>query len=261
MKWLLTFLCVVTCFALPPTFTTPAKNPQVQSQAAGGASSLNTGSDAYWKSEDLTDSRNANTLTDSGSTGFTAAKINNGFNFGGTTVLSRADNAQLSASGGAITISCWVNLGNDAATRYIVSKWNSGANTREYLLGYDAGADRFVFFGSNDGVNNVSVTANSFGAVATGTTYLITAGCDGTTLWIEVRSTATQTGTRDTATLTGGIRDDTSTLFVGAFDATPSGPWIGWIDEVGIWTRSLSTSETAELFNSDSGKTCCPFAP
>jgi hypothetical protein len=33
----------------------------------------------------------------------------------------------------------------------------------------------------------------------------------------------------------------------------------GRIDEVGIWSKALTSGEVAELYNAGAGKTCCPF--
>lgn len=78
---------------------------------AGTSLFLDSSLQAYYKAEDLTDSKNSNTLTDHGTVAFNAAKFNNGFDLGTSNSTKYVDIAsKLNYTGGAYSIAGWVKI-------------------------------------------------------------------------------------------------------------------------------------------------------
>jgi hypothetical protein len=235
------------------------------SQGGGGGTTLNTGLIAYWKMDetggagtDRVDSQGANDMTaNGGSITNATGLIGNCVDFGAAgsgTYLQCADNADLSFGDEDFTIAGWIYLDTVSGYQSIVDKWSSGT-TKEYIVYIDAGADRIKAAISGNGTSQTDLTASNYGGIGLGAWLFIAFGHDATAneIWISVNN-----GTANTAAHTTGCNDNTSPLRLGADHVGTNID--GKMDEWGLWGKRLSASELTELYNSGSGKTCCPFS-
>ncbi len=143
----------------------------------------------------------------------------------------------------------WVRLDSKPASASIFSKWFT--LTREYRLRYHLATDRFEFRVSSNGVAVTGVAANTFGAPALGTKYLIRFYHDPVTNLIGI---SVNDGAWDTAAHAGGI-------FAGiaAFNFSYNGDtggewWDGLIDDTGIFKNRIPTAaEWTRIYNGGDG--------
>lgn len=164
-----------------------------------------------------------------------------------TQFLSVADSPILRMGPTNRTISAWVKLADKANNRFIVSKDRSGvAGQRDYSLFYRITSDRYAFaiFKATD--SQVLVEATSFGAPPTNVWHHIIAWHDNTNAYIQVNN-----GTVDSAAISGTLQaPGTQPLLIGAFFTAPNNAMNGYIDEVAIWKRVLTSGERAGLYSS-----------
>lgn len=228
------------------------------------SSTLNTGLTAYWKMDEASGTRvdsgsNGQDLTDTTTVPSTTGKISNGgaFEFDDGEHLTHTDSPTLSVSDQDFTFVCWVNMESKPAFNGgIISKEGAGdANNDEYGLYWNATSDRFEISAGNGSAATI-VTANTFGAPSTATWYMLIFGYEAATdtLFISVNN-----GTADTGSLNPGPFNSNGDFLLGGRTFQPLFAFDGVIDEVGFWKRLLTSGEKTEIYNSGSGKTCCPF--
>lgn len=205
---------------------------------------------SYWKLDEASggavDSIGSNNLINTGTVTYTAGKINNGANASTGQKLSIADNASLSITGN-LTISAWLKRATGNLAR--ITKYNSSGNEVSYYLGWET-SDHLIFIVSVDGVeaNMAYVLSNS---AYTNSGYNLVDGVyDGSTLKIYFN------GSLVASTLTGSVPthifDSTAEFDLNASNSTSYGTNSSY-DEVGIWSRALSSTEVGYLYNSGSG--------
>jgi hypothetical protein len=213
---------------------------------------------SYWKLDEASgnalDAHGSNELTETSGTIASTTGIINGardIEAADTEYFNLADNATISAGDIDLTWQVWVNLESKSGDMFIVNKW--GTSNFEYRIYYDSSSDRFVFGVSTNGTNEVTVPADNLGAPSLSTTYHILAWHDATANTLNIR---VNNGTVDSTSHSGGIRDGSSPLrFSHSFD------WLdGWIDEIGLWKRVLTSEEQDALWNSGSGLSYDQFA-
>lgn len=228
---------------------------------------LTTNLVSYWKLDESSgtrvDSPGANDLTDNNTVAAAAGIINNGADFEKDTseYLNITDASQTGLEGGASwSISFWAKFESDFAangeTRTIVNKTGGSDGTRGYTLSFrrvDAfGGDVIQFTTSTDGTNANNNNYFVAAAIAIGTLehWVITINTTGTTITVYrdnslVGSTA----------INGAAFDNTGDFSIGAgYDAGSFNSYFdGILDEVGIWSRIITTDEMAELYNSGAG--------
>jgi hypothetical protein len=150
---------------------------------------------------------------------------------------------------GNITLAAWVKPSVTKTGMKILSKKMSGAGASYGLGVSNSQADKFTatFFASVV-ASDVCVSSSSYTA---GQWYFVVATYDGTTCHMYVNGVDVTTVSSDTAD--GDILDTTSALRIGAEGgATPSGYFMGILDEVRIYGRALSAEEVLSLYNSTS---------
>lgn len=210
---------------------------------------------SYWKLDgDSLDAHASNDGTDSNTT-YSAAVINNGAVFNGTTSrITVADAASLTPSG-SFSFNFWVNVTNynAAATKYTlwVGKWDETGNNREYAIGQDNNTTGIIFFYSLDGSGSALVSRAAT-RPTTGGWHMIT-GVFTTNSQIELFIDGVSQGTSSVAD--AALADGTSPLYFGnapAFGGA-SNYLDGKIDETGLWSRVLTGTEITELYNSGAG--------
>ena len=221
-----------------------------------GEPSLTTNLVSYYKldesSGNASDSVGSNTLTNTNTVGYAAALINNGADFGATNSdKSFTSSGRINLTGN-FTLSVWVKLranpANGVAYQFIDIADNTG-NVRAMIQLYNNGGQNQLYFGR----------------VGTASTYVsggINVSALGTTVWH--RLTLTYNGTNIQAYMDGSeigtATDASGTTATLSANLIRLGRDIGtafyastYMDEVGVWTRALSSTEETTLYNSGNG--------
>lgn len=221
---------------------------------------LTTNLAAYWKlnesSGNAADSSGSSTLTNYGTATYAAGKVNNGVSLASasTQYLACADNVALSITGD-LSISAWVKPATapSESRMTIASKFEASGTTnqRSWWLQYrETGGTKMIEMSvSADGSTRDVVTINV--DLGTGVwkhiVWTYTAATSKYNLYID----GTATGGEQTGTRTS-IYDSTADFALGVYNdaADKAGLFNGMIDEVGVWSRVLSSTEVAALYNS-----------
>lgn len=210
----------------------------------------------YWKLDESSgsaaDSVGSRTLSNTNVTYSTShAKINNAAQFAGN---GRLSGTSYHAGSSDFTISFWVYFPTTAGyqEQSLINVWeDSSSSNREWgLLIYGSASPYSLQFNtSGDGINGTAAT----GSITSATLHHVVAVKSGTnlTLYIDNSVAATASGAPST------IFNSTTPFQIGAQLTTRF--TTGTIDEVGLWSRALSSTEVSDLYNSGSGKQY-PFA-
>lgn len=171
------------------------------------------------------------------------------FTSANTESLSKTSNASLVTGNIDFTIACWVYLDSESGVMIPLSKLAAVSDV-EYEFGYNNATDRFAMTYTNG--DAVSVVANTFGAVSTGTWYLLIGWYDATadTLNITVNNGAVD------SLADGGVKPPgnlTGLLGIGIRGADGTYPWNGRIKGVALWKKVLSAAERTTLYNNGNG--------
>ncbi len=207
---------------------------------------LRTNLTAYYEmdeaSGDALDSIGALDLTDHNSVGTAAGKINTARDFESLS-LNYFDISDSTFSPGDtdFTFACWIK----AESLVNFSKNNS--TDREFALFYDTNNNQ-IWWGCYD--NSASQkTAQNTASISTGTWYHVVCWHDSVADQIGVTVNA---GTPFTASISGGVRQISGPFQVGASTSQVL-YWDGLIDELGYWSRVLTSQERTDLYNGGSG--------
>lgn len=203
---------------------------------------------AYWKldesSGNAADSTgNGYTLTIQGTTTYSPALIANGGDLGSTDAnsngFSRGDGMSIDLSG-ASSVSLWVKFtGTPIGIRRLMT-WGSTTGTSRYFqLNYDDATTTLTVNASNSNINaTIDLTDSAWHQVG----YTCSAA-GATTLYHNGTSVATGSRSTDTASAQFAIGN------VSAFNF--GSPAI--FDEIGTWSKELTSAEMTELYNSGIG--------
>lgn len=213
---------------------------------------------AYWKLDEASGQRNdsigTSHLSDVNTVLSAPGIVSTGADFERSTseCLSITDNEALSMGDIDFTIACWVKFEAVNVTQYLVAKYNTGTNEREYALLYTTASNRFQLSVSGDGTAFTSVTATTFGAASADTWYFVVVYHDAANdlIGISINNNAFTTAAHTT-----GVFDGTSNFNLGALGNTPGSFLDGVLDEVGIWKRKLTANEITQLYNGGFGAT------
>lgn len=201
---------------------------------------------SYYQLEDATDYYSTNNLTNHNTVTFVAGKVNNNAKF----VKASLQWLDVSAPTGFPT-------GNSAFSIALWFKPATTGNISQIAVYGDQNIGTDFGLGINDTDNKPFIS--SFGsfqnsgtatALSAGTYYFLVGTYDGagtSKLYVNGTLQATQSTTNVTFTnnnLTLGRRGNNSSQYVD-----------GQIDEVGTWSKALSTTEITDLYNSGSGQT------
>jgi hypothetical protein len=199
----------------------------------------------YWKLDDSGDdeiSTNDLTLTNGS---YVTGKINNGADFTGASNSYATFTTKLSTVwDSAYTITMWVNAATLDTTNGNVLLWPGDRNQQHIINNIEKKLEITTYDGT--AASTVGTTVFS-----TGTWYFIAfqriSGTEGK-VWVN--------GADDTST-TKAMRNPAGTLtqdfrLASRQDATAAN-FDGIIDEVGIWSRALSSTEISTLYNSGNG--------
>lgn len=213
---------------------------------------------AYYKLDETSGnafdvSGNGYTLTNIGSAAYTAAKINNGIDFGaGNTTKSLSISNNLGITGGAITIAGWVKLNAEATagqTRMFFGQGDSTNDVNYYLMYsnaagvYSLNAKRHKSGVSDDGP---SVTIAAFG---TSVFHHIALTYDATNVRLYLDGVLIGSPTASSGVGSSAWVD----VFEIGYNSRMSAYGESICDEVGVWNRALTADEVSLLWNSGNG--------
>ena len=217
---------------------------------------------SYWKfdesSGNAADSVRSNTLTNTNSASFVTGKIGNG-------VDVEKDSSQYfkiddgSQSGlditGDMSIVGWYKPESLPSGAYamtpLVSKWVSTSNQRAFRFGISQDASNVTSLGLNHSGNGSTSTNNYVNyAFSTGTWYFIGMVYDASAGSVEFYVHGSSIGT--VSSLATSTYNSSAQFEIGG-NAQQSEYADGIIDEVGVWARTLSSTEISALYNSGNG--------
>jgi hypothetical protein len=216
-------------------------------------STLGVGLYAHWKLNDsnatviVTDATGTNTLNASANTATlsTNGVIGGALRFATDRVVT-GTKAGFPTTG--ITISVWAKLGGDGE----LSGWffmKGGNAAGEMSFSRRGGSQDYLNMDGNFGAGwggNQS-TAKDPSTVGVWTHYVAT--WDGA----NIRMFANTVQVGNAIAKTGTIASTHSTIWLGDEGAWNSQNYIGWLDDVRVYNRALSTNEIAELYNAGAG--------
>lgn len=220
---------------------------------------------SYWTMDEASGTRvdsvvaSGNDLTDNNTVLAAAGIINDGAD------LERGNNEYLSITNAAqdglgftgdFTMNIWVHLENEPSNGqdyHFISKAVNAGNQKSYRLYYQQQSD----------IKRIAVLLSSNGSANSTGNFTYTVGTDlkmltavydasaGTMTWYA-DGNSTPIGT--ISSLATSIFESTAPFEVGNYsEDAGAGAFDGIIDELGLWDRTLSTTEIAELYNSGSG--------
>jgi len=197
------------------------------------------------------DSVSPNTLTANNSPGSGTGKIGNARTFNGSNQSFTAASSSVFNFGDTdFTIACWVNLSSVAAQSMLVTKFSTVSNQRQYALYYNRVTGRMSFLVNSSGASaqNVTINADTFGAIATSTWYYVVAWHDSVDNQIGI----SVNGVENTQSYSLGLFQSTASFRIGG-RADSVEFTNGSIDGVGLWTKVLSSDERSRLYNDGNG--------
>jgi PKD repeat protein len=212
---------------------------------------------SYWKLDEASgtaiDSHGINNLTDNNTVTSAAGKIGTARDFekDNTEWLSCASNASLQTGDINFTFSLWIKSESFGTVQIILGKDNGGSS-REYLLNYDTGSNRYALtlFPNGNATGAAAVFGNALGAPSVGVWYFIVVWHDSVAnkIYMQINN-----GGIDEASISGTFVG-TAQFILGALDNSGSRlPFDGLIDEVGFWKRILTPAERTALYNAGNG--------
>lgn len=150
-------------------------------------------------------------------------------------------------TGGAFTISAWVNFASFAADCTIYGQGNTGSN------------NPIIALSVND-TTTIEVVYRNNSSTGLATTYTVSTLSTGTWYYFAWTCSTTQSNFYLNGSLAGGPTTFTAnsgtfdTCNIGVRQRVASDNWMnGAIDEVGIWTRDITSAEVTQLYNAGDG--------
>jgi len=210
---------------------------------------------SYWKldesSGNASDSVGSNTLTNTSVT-YSTGKINNGAVFNESAYYNSGNNL---AQTGNFSISCWVKKVDDSNGGVIFGDVDYAVDYGWTLISIN-NSNKLYFHVKETSGEPVSVTSSGSITAAAGWTHFVCVR-DGTNIIIYIN------GSYDNQTAWSSAQTSTQRgTYFGA--AKQGGGFLagnylkGNLDEFGIWSRALSSTEVTSLYNSGNG-TQYPF--
>jgi hypothetical protein len=201
----------------------------------------------YWKfdesSGNAADSVGSLTLTNVSNT-YGTGKINNGLITNAPTSTSTLASAAVTLGlSTAYSWSVWVKC-TGTGNFQIMNKDNPGASKRDYQIKIDNGKAGFIRFNTSN-----SVITNITGATSVNDgnwhhiVYVFN-GAAGSRIYVDGNTTPDAS---DSVTTNNNNSDAVTGMYFASAMSTAS------IDEMGFWTKALSTAEITSLYNSGNG--------
>ncbi len=169
--------------------------------------------------------------------------------------LSVEDCPELSMGDADFTVAAWVYLESETSEVTLGKGDSNRSETIEYILYLTGqGTSRFFRFAVGNGSIWAGVSSSQTD-IAPGRWYYVVAWYDAARDSINIQ---VNNGPADSMSYTGGSYDSIQPFAIGRHPNVDSGYWSGMIDEVGIWKKTLTDQERAELYQAGNGN---PFSP
>lgn len=204
---------------------------------------------SYWKLDDSSgnaaDSVGANTLTNNNTVTYSAGKIGNGANFGAGNTTKSLTATSLTFNSYPLTIAGWFNsstVNNDGN----IFSFALAASPDYYQLRLRT-ADSKIVFRSNNTTQAADVDT---GIVASTSTWYHFAVVINSTTSVTIYINGTATNTNTAIFVAAGLNK----FGLGCLARTaPLQFYSGLIDEVGLWSRAITSDEVTSLYASGKG--------
>jgi hypothetical protein len=218
---------------------------------------LATGLVSYWKLDEssgttVTDATGTNSGTVNGPTIGQTGKLGTAYSFDGVNdYVSIPNSTSLNIQSNLITLSAWVKVPTATDCQMIISKiCTVGSHVNPYFQ-YNLqllrdGSYFFPRFWLTIG-GSYSFTANETYNLSLNVWHHIVGTYNGSTMILYVDGVQISSLSK-----TGNITGYTAPVYLGINGALGE-PNNGLIDEVGIWSRALSSTEVSQLYNSGNG--------
>lgn len=212
---------------------------------------------SYYQAEDANDFYGTYHLTNNGSTPFNAGKINNAPDFTPGSSQYLHANVHSYERTQALSMCGWVKFDDTGVDRYILSRQNNTSPFNGVQYFRRTSDNRLVF-----GMGAANSTGARIRTAATFTTdtasyhfFVVTYDGSSTAAGMHIYwdgSEAATTSYQDNLNASTLVSYD---FFISG-GANPAANFMdGHIDEVGIWTKVLSSQEMTDLYNSGNGQT------
>lgn len=248
LKYLfLIYLFLASLFLALPVFAADVKTH----------STLPTGLVSYWELEEESGTRidstaTGNDLTDNNTVLFGTGKQGNAadFELANSEYLSITDGSQTGLDlSGDLSFAFWFNFESIPAfgIQEFISKWDSGQRAYQFYYSDSPGLIKFL-------LNSTTPTEDQYTfswEPSTATWYYLILTWDASASEAKFYVNNTQQGGTQTGTETN-IRNTTSAFNLG-HRSSGSGYVDGLMDEMGIWSKVLTTDEISDLYNSGAG--------
>ncbi|NTW32920.1 MAG: LamG domain-containing protein [Bacteroidetes bacterium] len=209
---------------------------------------------AYWKFDEsngnATSSVGSNTLTNNNSVTYVSGKIGNASSFDktigpNTQYLSIADKPELSFST-AFTVSSWINLKSNALNVRTVF-------AHKYSPWITFQTSQIIIETSNNGTTELVSSWN--GNWTLNTWYHMVVTYDGSLsagarMKVYINNVLLTSASENSPS---SLNDPSSAITIGHFTDLGERAWDGLIDEMGVWSRALTSTEVTTLYNSGAG--------
>ena len=175
--------------------------------------------------------------------------INQGGSYDGSTSLTTFSDVGTNPGDGDISVSAWIKI--DASPTndgYIVSRTTGSSPYVQFNLYHHhngVGDEEFGFGMANSGATTYYASKSG---LSTGIWYNVVGVVDGTKILVYVNGVI---GTN--ATFIGTRNDLAIKTSIGARGSDGAVKFKGYVDEVGLWNRSLTYAEVTQLYNSGTG--------
>lgn len=221
----------------------------------GNHSSLAENLVSYWKLSDVNDAHGSNNLTNSGSTTFTTGKSGDAASFSSASsqylYITDANQSGLDITG-SLSISAWIK--HVSNKQQVISKYKSQADPlvtqKSYAIQWFSDQKIYFTLSSNGSTDRYFTSSN---------TYTNTSNFHHIVVVFSAGSSMTVyfDGSSISGSVTGGvpssIYNSTADFQIGRIFANTQQYADGLIDEVGIWSKVLTSTEVGNLYASGSG--------
>ena len=205
---------------------------------------------SYWDMDEssgtVIDSLNVSNGTNNGATPNVAGKINTAYDFDGV-----ADDISLGSDDSLfptdkITVSSWIKVEGQSGTQIILSTEVSDNGWQVRV--YDNGDGTFDFASRIKTTSAYTTARESVNHLNIDTWYFVVMTWDGSNIKLYINGTL-----EETVALTGTIVYGTPSCVMGDAPRNIGLNFDGILDEVGIWNRTLTSTEISDLYNSGDG--------
>lgn len=152
------------------------------------------------------------------------------------------------------SIVAWIKPESLTAAMYVAARGRTSTNQRQWLLQVLSSGTLQGGISSNG--SSWTLVNGTFGAISTGTWYLVALVHDATANLIKVSLNAGAFATA--AHSNGALSSATQPMGVGCFP-TPTQYWDGMLCKVGIWAQALSVDHLTYIHNAGAGAVYADF--